>query len=145
MLDLGFEPQIRKLVHRTRPDRQTMLFTATWPRQVADAARAFARDAVVVRVGVVDAAATSRGVSHVVRRVEEEGKYSALVRALEEALGAEDTDVGRVIVFYPPRRGSTTSLDGFDTTASRRSPSTAIRVRKNASSCWRSFARDARR
>ena len=73
MLDLGFEPQIRKLVHRTRPDRQTMLFTATWPRQVADAARAFARDAVVVRVGVVDAAATSRGVSHVVRRVEEEG------------------------------------------------------------------------
>ena len=38
MLDLGFEPQIRKLVHRTRPDRQTMLFTATWPRQVADAA-----------------------------------------------------------------------------------------------------------
>lgn len=99
MLDLGFEPQIRKLVHRTRPDRQTMLFTATWPRQVADAARAFARDTVVVRVGVVDAAATSRGVSHVVRRVEEEGKYSALVRALEEALGAEDTDAGRVIVF----------------------------------------------
>ena len=31
MLDMGFEPQIRKILTQVRPDRQTMMFTATWP------------------------------------------------------------------------------------------------------------------
>ena len=34
MLDMGFEPQIRKIIGQIRPDRQTMLFTATWPKQI---------------------------------------------------------------------------------------------------------------
>lgn len=34
MLDMGFEPQIRKIVGQIRPDRQTMMFTATWPKQI---------------------------------------------------------------------------------------------------------------
>ena len=40
MLDMGFEPQIRKIVGQIRPDRQTMMFTATWPHSV----RALAED-----------------------------------------------------------------------------------------------------
>ena len=34
-LDLGFEPQIRKISEETRPDRQTLMFTATWPKQMS--------------------------------------------------------------------------------------------------------------
>jgi ATP-dependent RNA helicase DDX5/DBP2 len=34
MLDMGFEPQIRKIVSQIRPDRQTLLFSATWPKEV---------------------------------------------------------------------------------------------------------------
>ena len=34
MLDMGFEPQIRKIVSQIRPDRQTLMFSATWPRDV---------------------------------------------------------------------------------------------------------------
>lgn len=34
MLDMGFEPQIRKIMGQIRPDRQTMMFTATWPKEV---------------------------------------------------------------------------------------------------------------
>lgn len=34
MLDMGFEPQIRKVVSQIRPDRQTLLFSATWPKEV---------------------------------------------------------------------------------------------------------------
>jgi superfamily II DNA/RNA helicase len=30
MLDMGFEPQIRKISNQIRPDRQTLLYTATW-------------------------------------------------------------------------------------------------------------------
>eukprot|EP00960_Hanusia_phi_P048966 759280-Hanusia_phi.AAC.1 len=41
MLDMGFEPQIRKIVGQIRPERQTLMFTATWPREVENIARDF--------------------------------------------------------------------------------------------------------
>ena len=31
MLDMGFEPQIRKILLDIRPDRQTVMTSATWP------------------------------------------------------------------------------------------------------------------
>ena len=34
MLDLGFEPHIRAVAARTRADRQTLMFSATWPAEV---------------------------------------------------------------------------------------------------------------
>ena len=34
MLDMGFEPQIRKIVEQIRPDRQTLMWSATWPKEV---------------------------------------------------------------------------------------------------------------
>ena len=37
MLDLGFEPQLRQIVDRIRPDRQTLMFSATWPKEVREA------------------------------------------------------------------------------------------------------------
>jgi ATP-dependent RNA helicase DDX46/PRP5 len=34
MFDMGFEPQVMKIVGNVRPDRQTVLFSATFPKQV---------------------------------------------------------------------------------------------------------------
>lgn len=34
MFDLGFEPQVRSIVKSVRPDRQTLLFSATFPRKI---------------------------------------------------------------------------------------------------------------
>ena len=34
MFDMGFEPQITRIVNNIRPDRQTVMFSATFPRQV---------------------------------------------------------------------------------------------------------------
>ena len=42
MLDMGFEPQIRKIVSQIRPDRQTLMFSATWPKDVQKLANASA-------------------------------------------------------------------------------------------------------
>jgi ATP-dependent RNA helicase RhlE len=39
MLDMGFEPDIRKIVAQIRPDRQTLMWSATWPREVQAMAR----------------------------------------------------------------------------------------------------------
>ncbi|SBT43252.1 ATP-dependent RNA helicase DDX5, putative [Plasmodium ovale wallikeri] len=39
MLDMGFEIQIRKIVGQIRPDRQTLMWSATWPKEVQILAR----------------------------------------------------------------------------------------------------------
>ena len=51
MLDMGFEPDMRKIVGQIRPDRQTLLWSATWPRAVQQLARDFQRDIVQIQVG----------------------------------------------------------------------------------------------
>jgi len=51
MLDMGFEPQIRKIVSQIRPDRQTLMWSATWPKDVQQLARDFLKDAIQVTIG----------------------------------------------------------------------------------------------
>eukprot|EP00249_Psilotum_nudum_P022633 c28591_g1_i1 orf=474-2897(-) len=53
MFDLGFEPQIRSIVGQIRPDRQTLLFSATMPRKVERLAREILSDPVRVTAGEV--------------------------------------------------------------------------------------------
>ena len=38
---MGFEPQIRKIVTQIRPDRQTLMWSATWPKEVSVVAKDF--------------------------------------------------------------------------------------------------------
>uniref|UniRef100_A0A7S1AVP3 RNA helicase n=1 Tax=Noctiluca scintillans TaxID=2966 RepID=A0A7S1AVP3_NOCSC len=51
MLDMGFEPQIRSVIAETSPDRQTLLFTATWPKDVRSLASEFLRKPIHVQTG----------------------------------------------------------------------------------------------
>ncbi|XP_042473146.1 DEAD-box ATP-dependent RNA helicase 24-like isoform X1 [Zingiber officinale] len=53
MFDLGFEPQIRSIVGQIRPDRQTLLFSATMPYKVERLAREILSDPLRVTVGEV--------------------------------------------------------------------------------------------
>jgi ATP-dependent RNA helicase DDX5/DBP2 len=48
MLDMGFEPQIRSVLGQVRPDRQLMLWSATWPREVQSIAAQFLVDPVKI-------------------------------------------------------------------------------------------------
>ncbi|KAK3151425.1 hypothetical protein QOZ80_3AG0245700 [Eleusine coracana subsp. coracana] len=56
MFDLGFEPQIRSIVGQIRPDRQTLLFSATMPYKVERLAREILTDPIRVTVGQVGSA-----------------------------------------------------------------------------------------
>uniref|UniRef100_A0A0E0I7B2 RNA helicase n=1 Tax=Oryza nivara TaxID=4536 RepID=A0A0E0I7B2_ORYNI len=51
MFDMGFEPQITRIVQNTRPDRQTVLFSAIFPRQVEILARKVLTKPVEIQVG----------------------------------------------------------------------------------------------
>ncbi|KAA6375072.1 MAG: putative ATP-dependent RNA helicase dbp2 [Streblomastix strix] len=58
MLDFGFEPQIRAILTQIRPDRQTLLFSATWPRNVQDLASTLLRsDVIRISVGTAETSA----------------------------------------------------------------------------------------
>ncbi|GFE52696.1 hypothetical protein BaOVIS_001000 [Babesia ovis] len=52
MLDMGFEPQIRMITSQVRPDRQTLLFSATWPASIRRLASEFCKsNCIYIQVG----------------------------------------------------------------------------------------------
>ena len=51
MLDQGFEDTMRAIVGGTRSDRQTLMFSATWPPSVQKLALEFLVDPVKVTIG----------------------------------------------------------------------------------------------
>lgn len=57
MLDMGFEPQIRKILSQIRPDRQTLMWSATWPKEVRRLAEDFLDSYVQVNVGSLELSA----------------------------------------------------------------------------------------
>ena len=51
MFDFGFEPQVTKIISNIRPDRQTVMFSATFPRTMEILARKFLHRPIQVQVG----------------------------------------------------------------------------------------------
>lgn len=51
MLDMGFEPQIRQIMSQMRPDRQTLMWSATWPMKVQALAYEFFKEPLTIHVG----------------------------------------------------------------------------------------------
>lgn len=51
MFDMGFEPQVMRIVDNVRPDRQTVMFSATFPRQMEALARRILNKPIEVQVG----------------------------------------------------------------------------------------------
>jgi ATP-dependent RNA helicase DDX46/PRP5 len=50
MFDMGFEPQVMRVIDNIRPDRQTVMFSATFPRQMEALARRILQKPVEVQV-----------------------------------------------------------------------------------------------
>lgn len=50
MLDMGFEPQIRKIMGQIRPDRQVLMWSATWPKEVKNLAEEYLIDYIQVNI-----------------------------------------------------------------------------------------------
>ncbi len=80
MLDMGFAPQLQKIVEQIPRYRQTMLFSATMPPEVEALGRKYLRRPVVVQVGRRSQAAST--VTHAVYPVRKERKTELLVNLL---------------------------------------------------------------
>ena len=97
LLDMGFAPDVRRLLRRMPKERQTALFSATLSWEVRDLAATFMRDA--LSIAIDPERQTIETVEQLWVEVLEEDK----VRALEELLGRSEFD--QVLVFRHTKRG----------------------------------------
>lgn len=65
MLDMGFEPQIRKIVNEIPPRRQTLMYTATWPKEVRKIAGDLLVNPIQVNIGNVDELSANKSITQV--------------------------------------------------------------------------------
>jgi len=100
MLDMGFEPQIRKIIQCVRPDRQTLMWSATWPRNIQCLARQFLKSPIKFQVGSTELAA-NHDIVQKVYKLNHYEKYGKLV----ELMGIiHQTDDCKTIIFCEKKR-----------------------------------------
>ncbi|NXU57757.1 DDX43 helicase, partial [Turnix velox] len=93
MLDMGFEPQIMKILIDVRPDRQTVMTSATWPDGVRRLAKSYLRNPMIVYVGTLDLAAVNTVEQRVIVIAEEEKR--AFMQSFIDSMKPKD----KVIIF----------------------------------------------
>jgi len=84
MLDMGFEPQIRKVVGQIRKDRQTLMFSATWPDSVQKLAHDFMNDPTQIYIGNQGIAANAN-IKQIVEVITEPEKQNKFLNFFREA------------------------------------------------------------
>uniref|UniRef100_A0A8C8DK17 Probable ATP-dependent RNA helicase DDX46 n=1 Tax=Oryzias sinensis TaxID=183150 RepID=A0A8C8DK17_9TELE len=92
MFDMGFEPQVMRIVDNVRPDRQTVMFSATFPRAMEALARRILSKPIEVQVG--GRSVVCSDVEQHVLVIEEDQKFLKLL----EILGHYQ-EKGSVIIF----------------------------------------------
>jgi len=98
MLDMGFLPDIRRILKLLPRERQTLLFTATMPADIERLARDFMRNPAVVQVG---RQGPVQGVSHALYPVAPHLKGALLVELLRR------NETGPVLVFTRTKHAAT--------------------------------------
>ncbi|KAM0720449.1 hypothetical protein Q7P37_004585 [Cladosporium fusiforme] len=100
MLDMGFEPQIRKIIGQIRPDRQTCMWSATWPKEVRQLAADYQSNWIQVTVGSMELSANHR-ITQQVEVVSEFEKRDKMLKHVEKIM--EDKN-NKVLVFTGTKR-----------------------------------------
>jgi ATP-dependent RNA helicase DeaD len=85
MLDMGFTPQINQIVENLPEKRQTLLFSATLPKNIVAAAQKYLIDPVRISVGSTNKPIDK--VSQEILFVKEDEKFDLLLKQLEEKEG----------------------------------------------------------
>ncbi|KAI4101780.1 MAG: hypothetical protein L6R37_004757 [Teloschistes peruensis] len=97
MFDMGFEPQVMKILANIRPDRQTVLFSATFPRQMEALARKTLAKPVEIVVGGRSVVAPE--ITQIVEVRSEETKFIRLLELLGKLYEEEKNEDDRALIF----------------------------------------------
>jgi ATP-dependent RNA helicase DDX5/DBP2 len=100
MLDMGFEPQIRKIIGQIRPDRQTCMWSATWPKEVRQLASDYQNDFIQVNIGSTDLSANHR-ITQVIEICSEFEKRDRMIKHMEQIM---EDKTNKVLIFTGTKR-----------------------------------------
>jgi len=102
MLDMGFEPQIRTILSQIRPIKQTLMWSATWPREVQQLARDFLngdpKGPVTVRVGAD--LRTAHTITQIIECCSSFEKRAKLIQVLEKVMATK----GKLLIFSDTKK-----------------------------------------
>lgn len=104
MLDMGFEPQLNAIIPETNKNRQSLMWSATWPREVRALAANYMKDYIQVTIGDDDLKANVK-ITQRVDVVDWQDKKKKLLYYLQ------DFKASRVIVFCNMKRTCDTLED----------------------------------
>ncbi|KAG4086357.1 p68 RNA helicase [Neocallimastix lanati (nom. inval.)] len=100
MLDMGFEPQLRKIVDQIRPDRQTLMWSATWPKEVQQLGRDYLHDYIQVNIGSLNLSA-SHNVKQIIEICAEDEKRTKLINDLTHIM---ENGENKTLIFTQTKR-----------------------------------------
>jgi ATP-dependent RNA helicase DDX5/DBP2 len=133
MLDMGFEPQIRKILHQLPSQRQTLFYTATWPREVRKLASEFLSNPAIVYIGNTDTLVANKDVTQIVKVLDDmRGEKDSLVQEIIRNEGHGS----RIIIFCSTKR----MCDQLERSMSRMVPCSAIHGDKDQNERNRTLA-----
>tara|TARA_R110002050_G_scaffold55954_4_gene125831 strand:+ start:10479 stop:11894 length:1416 start_codon:yes stop_codon:yes gene_type:complete len=107
MLDIGFMPAIKRLLAMTPQNRQTLLFSATMPKEIRQLSDRHLKDP--IEVSVIPAKKTADRVEHSVMHMQTPAKMGALAGLIRGRKGE------RVIVFTRTKRGADKAVKRLET------------------------------
>ncbi|PKA62043.1 ATP-dependent RNA helicase-like protein DB10 [Apostasia shenzhenica] len=99
MLDMGFEPQIRRIVKEVPHRRQTLMFTATWPKEVRKIAADLLVNSIQVNIGNIDELVANKAITQYVEVIKPIEKQ----RRLEQILRSQETG-SKILIFCTTKR-----------------------------------------
>ena len=102
MLDMGFEPQIRKILQHVPVDRQTLFFTATWPKAVIRVATAILTNPIQVNIGETDQLVANKDITQNIEILSGFDKEKRLMEILNSP--PEGCDPLKALVFCSTKR-----------------------------------------
>jgi ATP-dependent RNA helicase DDX5/DBP2 len=95
MCDMGFEEDIKKITATMPTSKQTLFFTATWPKAVARVAATILQKPIQVSIGAHDELRANKDIKQVVQVTDQGSKHDLLM----ELVSKEVTEGTRTLVF----------------------------------------------
>lgn len=108
MFDMGFEPQVMKIMANIRPDRQTVLFSATFPRNMEALARKTLTKPVEIVVGGKSVVAPE--IQQIVEVRDDDKKFVRLLELLGNLYDEEENEDARALIFVDRQEAADTLL-----------------------------------
>jgi ATP-dependent RNA helicase DDX5/DBP2 len=85
MLDMGFLPQVQQIIEHIKSKRQTLLWSATWPKEVEELSKKVCKnDPVMIKVGS-ESLTVNPSITQEIICIEEEDKFKEVLKIIKDA------------------------------------------------------------